>query len=39
MGMLIHYILSRIPVLLESATRTLKIRITLITCEYISKII
>jgi hypothetical protein len=39
MGMLIHYILSEIPVLLEGAIGTSKTRTTLIACEYITKII
>ena len=39
MAMLIHYILSGIPVLLEGPTGTSKTRTTLIACEYISKII
>ena len=39
MAMLIHYILSGIPVLLEGPTGTSKTRTTLIACEYITKII
>ena len=38
MAMLIHYILSGIPVLLEGPTGTSKTRTTLIACEYITKI-
>jgi len=39
MAMLIHYILSGIPVLLEGPTGTSKTRTTLIACEYITKIL
>ena len=39
MAMLIHYILSGIPVLLEGPTGTSKTRTTLIACEYITNII
>ena len=39
MAMLIYYILSGIPVLLEGPTGTSKKRTTLIACEYITKII
>jgi MoxR-like ATPase len=39
MTMLIHYILSGIPVLLEGPTGTSKTRTTLIACEYITKIL
>ena len=39
MAMLIHYILSGIPVLLEGQTGTAKTRTALIACEFISKII
>ena len=38
-AMLIHYILSGIPVLLEGPTGTSKTRTALIACEYITKII
>ena len=39
MAMLIHYIVSGIPVLLEGTTGTSKTRITLIAYEYITKIL
>ena len=39
MALLIHYILSGIPVLLEGPTGTSKTRTTLIACEYITKIL
>ena len=39
MAMLIYYILSGIPVLLEGPTGTSKTRTTLIACEYITNII
>ena len=39
MAMLIHYILSGIPVLLEGPTGTSKTRTTLIACEYITQIL
>ena len=39
MAILIHYILSGIPVLLEGPTGTSKTRTTLIACEYITKFI
>ena len=39
MAMLIHYIISGIPVLLEGPTGTSKTRTTLIACEYITKIL
>ena len=39
MAMLIHYILSGIPVLLEGPTGTSKTRTTLIACEYITKVL
>ncbi len=39
MTMLIHYILSGIPVLLEGPTGTSKTRTTLIACDYITEII
>ena len=39
MAMLIHYIQSGIPVLLEGQTGTSKTRTTIIACEYITKII
>jgi len=35
--MLIHYILSGIPVLLEGPTGTSKTRTTLMACEYITQ--
>jgi MoxR-like ATPase len=37
MAMLIHYILSGIPVLLEGPTGTSKTRTTLMACEYITQ--
>ena len=39
MAMIIHYVLSGISVLLEGSTGTLKTRIALIACEYITNII
>ena len=39
MAMLIHYIISGIPVLLEGPTGTSKTRTTLIACEYITKVL
>ena len=39
MAMLIHYIVSGIPVLLEGPTGTSKTRTTLIACEYITEIL
>ena len=39
MAMLLHYIVSGIPVLLEGRTGTSKTRTTLIACEYITKIL
>ena len=38
-SMLIHYIQSGIPVLIEGPTGTSKTRTTLIACEYINKIL
>ena len=39
MAILIYYIISGIPVLLEGLTGTSKTRTTLIACEYITKIL